>query len=135
MQGRNLPEFTLNTLEGKDFSSQEIREKWHIINVFASWCQACLIEHPLWLKNKETVDIIGIAWRDRAQLTKDWLKRWGNPYSLVLSDPKSTAIIKLGVTGAPETFVVSPEGVIRLHVQGPVSEMKWEEILGYINSN
>ena len=58
-----------------------------------------------------------------------WLARLGDPYRLVGDDPNSRAAIALGVSGAPETFVIDRDGIIRHKHVGAVTPEVWEKEL------
>jgi cytochrome c biogenesis protein CcmG/thiol:disulfide interchange protein DsbE len=131
MIAKPLPSFSLQTIEGKAITDADI-SGWTVINVFASWCQACLIEHPLWLKYGENIPIIGVAWRDNIPNTQAWLDKWGNPYQQIAMDPKSDFVIALGITGAPETLLISPQKKIIKHIKGPVNQEQVKAILELI---
>jgi cytochrome c biogenesis protein CcmG/thiol:disulfide interchange protein DsbE len=82
-----------------------------IVNVFASWCTPCQVEHPLLLKLRaDGVPIVGVAWKDQADDTRAFLNEHGDPFTTVVSDPKGRAGIDLGVTGVPETYLVDGQG-------------------------
>jgi cytochrome c biogenesis protein CcmG/thiol:disulfide interchange protein DsbE len=84
-----------------------------LINVFASWCAPCRIEHPQLVRlQREGVRIVGVAWKDDPAKTKALLGELGDPFAAVYSDPDGRAAIELGVSGAPETYVVNSRGVI-----------------------
>ncbi|NNU14888.1 DsbE family thiol:disulfide interchange protein [Parvularcula sp. ZS-1/3] len=97
-----------------------------LVNVFGSWCVFCLYEHPLLLQKKEQgLTILGIAWNEPPEASAQWLERHGNPYTMVGADQRGFAIAEFGVTGAPETFVLDKNGVIRFRYQGPITEKDW----------
>ncbi len=102
-----------------------------LVNIWGSWCVACLSEHPLLMRLAEdnAVPIHGIAWRDEPNASVRWLARHGDPYALIGQDPVSEAAIAFGVTGAPETFVVDANGLIRYKHIGPISEQAWESTI------
>lgn len=85
-----------------------------LVNVFASWCGACIVEHPLLteLVKDPAVILYGLAWRDRPEATAAFLAEHGNPYRAVGSDPDNRAGIDWGVYGAPETYVIGGDGTI-----------------------
>jgi cytochrome c biogenesis protein CcmG, thiol:disulfide interchange protein DsbE len=126
--------FALSPLKGRDrgFSSEDLLGKVSLVNVFGSWCVACHVEHRflMWLKQDGIVPIHGIDWREKdRQAGPAWLARHGDPYTLVGDDPDSRAAIAFGVTGAPETFVVDAQGVIRYKHAGPITPDVWEQTL------
>lgn len=128
----SLPEIHLPSLEkeGEFLTHNDIKGSYALVNVFASWCVSCLIEHPLLLKIKASrpnIRIIGIAWNDPPEATRQWLKKHGNPYHKIGIDQEGTAIFDLGVSGAPETFIVDPKGIILGHYKGPMTEQGWNE--------
>ncbi len=76
------------------------------------------------------VTIHGIDWREESpKAGLKWLQKFGDPYTLVGDDPDSRAAIAFGVTGAPETFLVDAQGIIRHKVTGPLTKEIWENIL------
>lgn len=96
-------------------------EPW-VLNVFASWCQACLVEHPHFveLAKQKKIKLVGLAYKDDLTNTRRWLAQYGNPYDLILIDQQGQYGIELGVYGVPETFLMSAENTI-IHKQvGPI---------------
>lgn len=128
---RPVPEFSLPPLEGFDhgLSSADLKGRVSLVNIFGSWCVACQIEHPflMALRRDDVVPIFGIDWREKdRQAGPAWLARHGNPYTRIGDDPSSRVAIDLGVTGAPETFIVDAKGVIRYKHVGPITPEVWE---------
>ena len=112
-------------LETADFSGAP-----RLLNVFASWCVACVIEHPTLLRLKaQGVVIHGLDWKDDPADGARWLAERGNPYTLLGSDPGGRTGIDLGVTGAPETFVVDRHGRVRYRHVGPITPDVWTRTL------
>ena len=128
---RPFPEFSLTTLEdeaetvGRDALLGDVS----LVNVFGSWCTSCLVEHPLLMEVGEDVRIVGVNWRDTRPKATQWLERHGDPYDLIVFDGSSRLAIELGVAGAPETFVVDPQGRIRYKHTGPISPEDWSRTL------
>lgn len=112
-------------------SSTDLKGKVSLINVFGSWCEACVAEHPMLMRIKESdkVPLYGIDWRDKPANALAWLKKHGNPYDRIGFDPDSRVAIDFGVTGAPETFVIDKQGVIRYKWSGRITEAVWRDIL------
>ena len=119
------PTFTLPTLASPDktFSPQDLRGKVWLLNVWASWCVACRIEHPVLVDLAKTgvVPIYGLNYKDKRDDAIRWLGNFGNPYQQSLSDTEGLVGIDFGVYGVPETFVIDKAGVIRLKHIGPVT--------------
>jgi cytochrome c biogenesis protein CcmG/thiol:disulfide interchange protein DsbE len=129
-----VPEFDLPPIKGRErgFASSDLRGEVSLVNVFGSWCVACRIEHPLLMQlhRSGVVPIHGINWREPdVEAGPAWLHRHGDPYTLIGADPESKAAIAFGVTGAPETFIVDRNGVIRYKQVGPITQDIWTETL------
>lgn len=128
---RPLPTFEMQTLSGDPIASTDLVGDVAMLNVFGSWCVACLVEHPLMmgLSERGEVKIIGVNWRDTKDNANRWLTRYGNPYDPIIFDADSHLAIDLGVTGAPETFILDRDGRIRYKHTGPITEDIWTETL------
>jgi cytochrome c biogenesis protein CcmG/thiol:disulfide interchange protein DsbE len=121
-----LPAFALATLENPEqqVSSASLRGKVWLLNVWASWCSACVIEQPqlLDLAQRGVIAIVGLDYKDEPAAAKEWLSQNGNPYALVLQDSKGRTGIDLGVYGVPETFLIDAEGIIRAKHTGLITQ-------------
>lgn len=134
LEGQPVPEFDLKPIKGRDkgFKSTDLLGQVSLVNVFGSWCVSCQVEHPflMEIKKKGLVPIHGIDWREKnPDDGPRWLTRYGDPYTLVGDDPESKAAIAFGVSGAPESFLVDKQGVVRYKHVGPVTPDAWEKIL------
>ena len=127
-----LPEFNLEELdESRSIDSSDLGDDY-IINVWASWCITCRVEHPYLMSlNKKGVPIIGLNYKDERNDALEWLSKFGNPYERIIHDYKGTLALDLGVTGAPETFLVQ-NGKIIAHYQGEINESIWNEVFSPI---
>ena len=121
-----VPAFSLPPLEGTGvpgFSSADLRAgEVTLVNVFASWCFPCRIEHPFLMRIAEDgiAPIYGINYKDRQSDAVNWLAEWGNPYVAIGADEKGRVTIDWGTDGVPETFVIDQAGVIRYRHVGPL---------------
>ncbi|MCS6624594.1 DsbE family thiol:disulfide interchange protein [Roseibacterium beibuensis] len=94
-----------------------------LINVFASWCAPCKLEHPQLMALKERgVAVVGVAWKDDPAATRAFLDELGDPYSIVLVDREGRAGLDLGITGAPETFAVDAMGRVTAKASAPLMD-------------
>ena len=128
------PAFSLPRLDApqENLSLQDLRGKVWILNVWASWCVACRIEHPLLVEFSKTgaVPIYGLNYKDKRDDAMRWLSSFGNPYTRSLSDTEGLVGIDFGVYGVPETFVIDKNGVIRMKQIGPITpEVLRDDIL------
>lgn len=123
--GKAAPAFTLPQLHNlnNSFSPKEMLGKVWILNVWASWCVSCRAEHEVLnqLINNNTVNLIGLNYKDEVADARRWLGRYGNPYKVSISDIEGIAGIEWGVYGVPETFVIDKKGIVRLKHTGPVT--------------
>jgi len=131
---QKVPAFDLKPIKGstRGLSSEDLKGQVTLVNIFGSWCVACLTEHPflMEIQAQGLVPIYGIDWREKnPDDGPKWLARRGDPYTLIGDDPESKAAIALGVTGAPETFFVDKHGVIRYKHVGPITPGIWKRSL------
>lgn len=131
---QKVPDFDLKPIKGstRGFSSADLKGKVALVNIFGSWCVSCRIEHPflMQLKEKGIIPVYGIDWREVDEdAGPKWLDKFGDPYTLIGDDPKSKGAIAFGVTGAPETFFIDKQGVIRYKHMGPITEQNWRDTL------
>jgi len=131
--GKPAPVFSLPTLAapGQSLSSQDLRGKVWVLNVWASWCVACREEHALMvdLAKQNVVPIFGLNYKDKRDDALAWLNQFGNPYATSLSDTEGLVGIDYGVYGVPETFVIDKAGVIRHKIIGPVTPETVRDVL------
>ena len=122
--GQPAPEFALAAVPGfgPGFAAADLVGQVSIVNVFASWCGPCRIEHPLWMEVAQNggVALFGINYKDPTENAAGWLTDYGNPYDRTGADLNGRAGVDWGVYGVPETFVVDADGVIRLKHVGPI---------------
>lgn len=120
------PAFSLPELaEGQPaITPASMQGKVWLLNVFASWCGACVTEHPLLLEvaRQNRVELVGLAYKDEPNDTRAWLEQRGNPYGRIAVDRDGLVGIDYGVYGVPETFVIDASGVIRYKHVGPVDQ-------------
>ena len=124
--GKPAPTFELPLLNGEGvFNSEELKGKITLLNVWASWCYACRQEHEV-VKQlaKAGMYIVGFNYKDKKPDAQRWLAQLGNPYQVVVADEDGRAAIDWGVYGAPETFLIDQQGIIRHKVIGPVSSQE-----------
>jgi len=126
-----FPEFSLPDLFDPETQIDQtyLTGQVTLVNVFGSWCVACDLEHPTLrrLAAANEITMLGIDWRDTMEKGKRWLERGGNPYDRVAFDADSVLAISLGVTGAPESFLVDKKGRIRYKYVGPISDKIWRQ--------
>lgn len=126
---RPLPAFSLPALQGEAPVDQSaLRGKARLLNVWATWCTACRDEHPFLIELADRgIPIVGLDYKDDPSAARAWLQRLGDPFELVVVDADGRYGLELGVYGAPETYVVDADGVIRYRHVGVVDAEVWRE--------
>ncbi|MCC5611690.1 DsbE family thiol:disulfide interchange protein [Nostoc sp. CHAB 5834] len=132
--GQPLPAFDLQNApgrtQGRPLASSDLNGEPTLLNVFASWCVSCRVEHPLLMRlARDGEPLHGLNWKDGERDGTRWLAEFGDPYDRVGHDPSGRTGIDLGVTGAPETFVIDRHGVVRYRHVGPITDAVWTETL------
>ena len=123
--GKPAPQFRLEQLHDPQrvFTPADMKGKVWMLNVWASWCASCRIEHPLLvdMARNKVVAIVGLNYKDKRDDAKAWLGKFCDPYVLSAWDIDGRVGIDYGVYGAPETFLIDKEGVIRYKQIGPIT--------------
>jgi cytochrome c biogenesis protein CcmG, thiol:disulfide interchange protein DsbE len=123
MIGQPLPAFALEpAFDGLPGAAKaDFSGKPKLLNIWASWCLPCIAEAPqLEALQKQGVEIIGIAIRDKPEDVAGFLAKYGNPYTRIGSDRISEVQLAIGSSGVPETFVIDGKGVIRYQHIGDI---------------
>jgi cytochrome c biogenesis protein CcmG, thiol:disulfide interchange protein DsbE len=119
------PAFALPRLDDASHTMRrdDMLGKVWVLNVWASWCGPCRDEHPhvLALSRAKVAPLIGLNYKDTRDDARDWLKQFGDPYTVSLADSDGRVGIDFGVYGVPETFVIDKQGVIRFKHIGPLT--------------
>jgi cytochrome c biogenesis protein CcmG/thiol:disulfide interchange protein DsbE len=130
--GESFPTFVLPSLDDEQqmITQEDFAGEVVLVNVWATWCFACRIEHPMLNKLAEQgVAIVGLNYKDKRAEAKTWLYQRGNPYIMNIFDQQGTLGLDLGVYGAPETYLVDKNGVIRYRRVGVVDDRVWNDEL------
>jgi cytochrome c biogenesis protein CcmG/thiol:disulfide interchange protein DsbE len=119
-----LPEFSAKVLFSDRIAhSTELRGNYFLLNFWGSWCPTCHVEHPYLMQLKQQgIKIIGVNYKDSESNAAEFLSNKGNPYEFSFFDPKGHIAIEMGITAAPETFLISPEGEVIFHRVGEMNE-------------
>ena len=129
--GKPFPAFSLPAVQdGKTLSEADLKGKPALVNVWATWCVACRVEHPVLNKLAALgVTIHGVNYKDDNAVAQKWLVEFHDPYQLNINDARGTLGLDLGVYGAPETFLIDKDGIIRHKFVGVIDESVWREQL------
>lgn len=131
---RPMPDFELPRLaDGAVTERGDITGQPMLVNVWATWCISCRVEHPyLQRLADQGVVIYGINYKDDSVAAREWLRDLGDPYRASIVDAAGTLGLDLGVYGAPETYFVDAEGVVRYRHVGVIDERIWTSRLAPI---
>jgi cytochrome c biogenesis protein CcmG/thiol:disulfide interchange protein DsbE len=122
--GKPVPEFNVPSLmTGKMINNTTLKGQMYLLNVWASWCPSCRVEHPMVTEfaRQNIIPVYGLNYKDETQNANAWLKQFGNPYTDILVDMEGLVGIDFGVYGAPETFLIDAQGIIRHKIVGELN--------------
>lgn len=127
--GKPAPDFALPAPEGfpQGLSAADLKGKVTILNVFASWCPPCHVEHPLLLELAKEAkggafQLVGLNWKDKDEKLAAWFKEAGDPFSRIGADRTGRIGIEWGVYGAPETYILDRDAKIVYRYAGPLTK-------------
>ncbi|PVZ13639.1 MULTISPECIES: DsbE family thiol:disulfide interchange protein [unclassified Pseudomonas] len=129
--GKPLPAFELPAVQGgPPVNRQALLGKPALVNVWGTWCVACREEHPVLNGLKaQGVLIYGIDYKDDNTAARRWLAEFQDPYTLNADDADGSLGLDLGVYGAPETYLIDAQGIIRYKHVGAITEQVWRDEL------
>jgi len=132
--GKPAPDFRLAKLHAPNemLANSDLRGTVWLLNVWASWCVSCRVEHPLLLElaQSNVVSVYGLDYKDQPDDGRAWLAQHGNPYSASIIDRDGRVGLDYGVYGVPETFLIDKSGIVRYKQIGPLTaEALKEKIL------
>lgn len=129
--GEPVPAFSLPDLfdENKLITEDVFVGAPTVLNVWATWCPSCKLEHPFLLDlAAQGVRIVGLDYKDDNEPALRWLKDLGNPYRVTIADRRGALGLDLGVYGAPETYIIDAQGIIRAKHVGVLDQEIWREL-------
>lgn len=122
--GKPAPALTLPELPLPEsrIAVDALRGRPYVLNVWGSWCVSCRVEHPVITElAKSGALVVGYNYKDTPEDASRWLAQFGNPFALVVQDADGQAALNWGIYGAPETFVIDAEGIVRFKHIGPLT--------------
>lgn len=131
--GKPAPAFSLPRFDDAKtlVSNADLQGQPYLLNVFASWCIECQVEHPhiSALARSGRIRVIGYNYKDDPNDAQRWLQQFGNPFSMILVDANGRAALDWGIYGAPETFLVDAQGIVRWKYVGALDDKRIREEL------
>lgn len=127
---RALPSFSLPSLgnQTQTITQAQLPKEPYLLNVWASWCVTCKVEHPFLLQMaKAGIPIVGINYKDETNDALAYLNTHEDPFTINVQDKDGSFGIDLGLTGVPESFVVDATGNVRQHILGEINEARYNK--------
>ena len=124
-----MPAFELATVKDADakMTAANFKGQVSLLNVWATWCVSCRVEHPYLVQLAEQgITIFGVNYKDDVDAAKKWLSKLGDPYKFSVVDASGRLGVDLGVFGAPETYLIDKQGVIRYKHVGVLDQRVWD---------
>ena len=132
--GEQVPNVQAKTIDGVDFDLNDELGKWVVVNFFATWCVPCRIEHPeliSWQQRHEALGdatVVAVIYDDSVSAVRRFRDEEGGDWPMLIDDDGRIAV-DFGVAGVPESYLVSPEGVIGSKIVGGILDGELEELL------
>ncbi len=136
--GKPMPAFELPSLHEpiRLLSAEDMQGRPALVNVWATWCPTCRVEMPelMRIAQEEGIPIFGIDYKDDRAAAQAWLKQFGNPFQFNVFDQHGKLGLDLGVYGAPETYLLDANGIVRYRHAGAVTPAIWAEMKALIQT-
>jgi len=132
--GKPAPPVEGTTVDGGQASLAGLKGKWVVLNFFATWCVPCRQEHPELVNFSASHQVTGdatvmaVVYSDNAQAVKEFRDKEGGSWAMVV-DPKGRIALDYGVSGVPESFLISPDGVVVAKLLGGVRASDLDQLL------
>jgi cytochrome c biogenesis protein CcmG/thiol:disulfide interchange protein DsbE len=132
--GKPAPDFEGTTIDDERFALSELRGRWVVVNFFATWCIPCRDEHPELIRFRDEhtpagdAEVVGVVYDDSAQAVEDFRSAHGGGWPLV-KDPNGRIALDFGVSGVPESFLITPDGTVAAKIVGGVRLPALEQLL------
>lgn len=123
---KQVPDFAMHTLEGKEWRLSEQKGRVLVVNLFATWCPPCRAEMPMLVETaaayrSKGVDFVGVSLdQGGAKVVKPFVAKYKIDFPVLF--PTAGPSIADGVSGIPVTLVIDRQGRLAQAYSGMVSE-------------
>jgi cytochrome c biogenesis protein CcmG/thiol:disulfide interchange protein DsbE len=134
LAGKAVPGFRVTTLDGERLTEDDLAGKAVIVNFWNTWCIPCRQEAPaleaFYAAHAAAADFVmlGIVRDDTRAAVERWVENRGDDWTVAM-DPDGNAALAFGTRGQPETFAISPDGMIVGYRLGPSTVDDLETLL------
>ena len=136
--GNKLAKINLKSFDdNKIYTSEDFKKnRYTLINFWASWCAPCRVEHPylMQLSKEKNLKILGVNFKDKKNNALEFLNDLGNPYSYLAKDTNGKQSVNFGIYGIPESILINNESIVLKKFIGPLNEQDFNDIKKIINS-
>ena len=130
---KKVPSLQFKNLDNNQTINEFIKDRFVIINIFASWCAPCRVEHEVLKSISLDYSIIGIAYKDSVENIESFLKELGNPYAFIGKDINGKQSVRFGIYGIPESILINKNLLIMKKFVGPLTSDDLSQIVEIIN--
>jgi cytochrome c biogenesis protein CcmG/thiol:disulfide interchange protein DsbE len=132
--GKPAPAIESTTVDGQQAGLTALKGKWVVVNFFATWCVPCRQEHPDLVSFSQAhaasgdATVLGVVYSDNTQAVREFRDDEGGTWPM-LTDPKGRIALDYGVSGVPESYLISPDGVVAAKLLGGVKADDLDRLL------